>query len=203
MDVAQRIIRLESQKKQLSDSLNGTFLNMKTFLQLAVKYKMNDKFPTLDSHAYLTEKVIKRDDLQTLDSRNRSRLRSYIANIQKMEKITRINTNLRLLRRHQQRALKAKKRELDVELAGIRVGDFVMTTFPGELTVQIGLNIKKASPIKPAFVAGYSNGYIYYAPPAKQLLNPGSAQEDSDTMLAPQWQKIYEKKALEILGRLK
>ena len=28
------------------------------------------------------------------------------------------------------------------------------------------------------FVAGYTNGYIYYAPTAEQLLNPGAAQED-------------------------
>jgi hypothetical protein len=30
----------------------------------------------------------------------------------------------------------------------------------------------------------------------------GGAQEDSDCMLAPHWQKIYEDKALDMLGRL-
>ena len=53
---------------------------------------------------------------------------------------------------------------IDVELLGLRIGDFVLVTFPGELTVQIGLNIKKASPHELTFVAGYTNGYIYYAP---------------------------------------
>ena len=68
--------------------------------------------------------------------------------------------------------------------------------------MQIGLNLKKASPHKLTFVAGYSNGYIYYAPTAEQLRNAGSAQEDCDCILAPEWQKLYEARALEILKRL-
>ena len=52
---------------------------------------------------------------------------------------------------------------------------FVLTTFPGKLTVQLGLNIKKASDISFTFVAGYTNGYIYYAPTAEQLRNMGGA----------------------------
>ena len=84
----------------------------------------------------------------------------------------------------------------------MRIGDFVLTTFPGELTVPIGLNIKRDSPHDLTFVAGYTNGYIYYAPTTEQLLNPGAAQEDSDTLVAPGWQEIYEKKAAEILSRL-
>jgi hypothetical protein len=40
-------------------------------------------------------------------------------------------------------------------------------------------------------VAGYTNGYIYYAPTAEQLQNVGYAQEDSDCILAPQWHKLY------------
>ena len=55
------------------------------------------------------------------------------------------------------------------------VGDFVITTFPGELTVQIGLNIKQASPHPLTFVAGYTNGYLYYAPTSDQLANAGGA----------------------------
>lgn len=96
----------------------------------------------------------------------------------------------------------APKRTLDVELVGIRIGDFVLTTFPGELTVRIGLNLKKGSPHEHTFVAGYTNGYIYYAPTTEQLQNVGGAQEDSDCLLAPHWQKVYEDKAAEILRNL-
>ena len=52
------------------------------------------------------------------------------------------------------------------------------------------------------FVAGYSNGYIYYCPTAEQLKNVGRAQEDSDCLLAPEWQKVFEDKALAILKNL-
>jgi hypothetical protein len=68
--------------------------------------------------------------------------------------------------------------------------------------VQIGLNLKKASPHQHTFVAGYTNGYIYYCPTAEQLRNVGNAQEDSDCMVAPEWQKVFEGKALEMLGKL-
>jgi hypothetical protein len=77
-----------------------------------------------------------------------------------------------------------------------------MLTFPGELSVEIGLNIKKAAQHPHTFVAGYTNGYIYYAPTAEQLNNVGGAQEDSDCLLAPQWQQLYEEKAAEMLRRL-
>lgn len=119
-----------------------------------------------------------------------------------MERLTRNNTNLNLLRKYQEKMLAAEKRTLDVELVAVRIGDFVLLTFPGELTVRIGLNIKRASTHDLTFVAGYTNGYIYYAPTTEQLLNVGGAQEDSDCMLAPHWQKIYEDKALDMLGRL-
>ena len=84
----------------------------------------------------------------------------------------------------------------------MRIGDFILTTFPGELTVRIGLNIKEKSPHQHTFVAGYTNGYIYYAPTADQLRNVGGAQEDSDCILAPEWQKTYENQAAAMLKKL-
>ena len=129
-------------------------------------------------------------------------MQRYIQNIYTMELLSRNQTNLALLRKHQIENLAAEKREIDVELVGIRIGDFVLTTFPGELTVRIGLNIKKASPHEHTFVAGYTNGYIYYAPTTEQLRNVGGAQEDSDCVLAPGWQEIYEAKVAEMLSEL-
>ena len=96
----------------------------------------------------------------------------------------------------------AGKRTIDVETLGLRIGDFVLITFPGELSVQIGLNIKKRSPHKFTFVAGVTNGYIYYTPTAEQLANRGGAQEDSDCILAPEWQMLYEDKVAEMLKKL-
>ena len=85
---------------------------------------------------------------------------------------------------------------------GIRIGDAKVVTFPGELTVQIGLRIKELSKESKAMVAGYTNGYIYYAPTTEQLENAGGAQEDSDCILDPTWYPLFEAKALSILQQL-
>ena len=201
-DVAQRIVSLEAEQQRLLQSLKGTYLNLKSFIPLVVKYNMSAEFPSYYSQGYLHEKAMGRDDLSKLDAANRRNLKQYIRNIHTMEQLTRIQTNLALLRKHQARNLAARRRAIDVELLGLRIGDFVLLTFPGELTVQIGLNIKQMSPHELTFVAGYTNGYIYYAPTAEQLNNVGGAQEDSDCLLAPQWQQLYEEKVAEMLRRL-
>lgn len=201
-DVADRIAALESEQTRLLQSLKGTSLNLKTFLPLVVKYSLSDDFPSFYSHRYMHEKKLGRNDLSKLDADNRRNMQNYIDNIQTMEQLTRLQTNLALLKMHQADNVKAGKRTIDVEVVGLRIGDFNLITFPGELTVQIGLNIKKASPHSRTFVAGYTNGYIYYSPTAEQLLNVGGAQEDSDCILAPEWQALFEARAAEILKKL-
>ena len=201
-DLAQRIVAMEAEQQSLLLSLHGTSLNLKTFLPLVVKYNLSREFPSYYSHRYLHDEALGRVDLKAHDSENRRNIRQYISNIYTMEQLTRTQTNLELLRKHQRDMLASGKRTIDVELVGMRIGDFVMLTFPGELTVRIGLNIKKKSPHAHTFVAGYTNGYIYYSPTAEQLVNVGGAQEDSDCLLAPEWQMIYEEKAAKMLRRL-
>ena len=201
-DLAQRIIAMEEERERLVNSLRGTELNLKTFMQLASKYSLASSFPSADSYRYLHQDALDRDHLRRMDALNRGAMKQYLRNIHTMEELTRLNTNLALLRKHQTELVDSGKRTIDVELLGVRIGDFVLTTFPGELTVQIGLNIKQAAPHPQTFVAGYTNGYIYYAPTAEQLKNVGRAQEDSDCVLAPEWQAIYEAAALQILEDL-
>lgn len=201
-DRTQRIDALEAQQKRLLESLKGTSLNLKTFLPLAMKYDVSAEFPSYYSHRYLHEQQLGRQDLKKLDADNRRNIKAYIENIYVMEELTRLQTNLALLRKHQAGLVASGKRTIDVELACIRVGDFVLITFPGELTVQIGLNIKQRSPHPHTFVAGYTNGYIYYAPTTEQLLNLGAAQEDCDCILAPHWQKPFEDRVSEMLRKL-
>lgn len=200
-DVAKRILAMEAEQAKLLRSLRGTSLNLKTFLPLVVKYNLSTEFPSYYSHRYLHDKKLGRDDFHRLDEQNRANIQRYIQNIHTMEQLTRININLALLRKHQANGFGAGKKTIDVELLALRIGDFVLTTFPGELSVRIGLNIKKTSPHELTFVAGYTNGYIYYAPTAEQLHNVGGAQEDSDCLLAPQWQKLYEAKVAEMLRK--
>ena len=201
-DLAQRIIAMKGERDQLAQSMQGTFLNLNAFLPLVVKYNLSSEFPSANAYGYLRERQMGNESLRKLDTVNRENIKQYIKNIHSMERLTRINTNLRLLEEHQSQMIESGKRTIDAEIGALRVGDFVLTTFPGELTVQIGMNIKQRSPHDLTFVAGYTNGYIYYAPTADQLGNVGGAQEDSDCLLAPEWQKLYEDKVAELLGRL-
>lgn len=201
-DLAPWVAALEAEQSRRLESLRGTSLNLKTFLQLSSRYGLAPRYPSGYGHLYLHEAALGRAALERLDALNRKHLAQYAANVLAMEALTRVRENLRLLRLHHEQNLAAGRGTLDAELLGLRVGGFVLTTFPGELSVRIGLNLKKRSPHPLTYVAGCTNGYLYYAPTAEQLRNRGRAQEDSDCLLAPEWQAIYEEAALDLLKAL-
>jgi hypothetical protein len=201
-DLAQPIDTLQAEQTRLLQSLQGTSLNLKTFVPLLVKYHLSGDFPSYASHRYLHEHNLGRDGLKKLDAANRKNMEQYIANIYIMEELTRVQINLNLLKKNQALNLAAATKTIAVEVLGLRVGDFVLITFPGELPVQIGLDIKQGSPHPFTFISGVTNGYIYYTPTVEQLKNLGGAQEDSDCLLAPEWQALFEEKVAEILQRL-
>jgi len=201
-DLEQRISAMQAEQTRLLRSLRGTSLNLKTFVPLFVQYQVSGDYPSYDGHAYRHEEAIGRQDLKSLDAANRANLQRYIRNVHIMEELTRIQVNMDLLKKHQARNAAAGSPTIDVEIAGLRVGDFHLVTFPGELTVEIGLGIKKRAPAPFTFVAGYTNGYIYYAPTEKQRNNSGFGQEDCDCLLAPEWQKLYEERVDAILKKL-
>jgi hypothetical protein len=201
-DLAPHIASLEAEEQKLLRSFRPTSLNVKAFVDLLARYRLFSDFPSYDSHLYLHEQAGARPDLSRLDAENRKAVAEYLRNVYTMERLTRLQTNLALLRKHQAANRAAGRKAIDVEVTGLRIGRFVLVTFPGELTVQTGLDIKRMSPHKPTFVAGVTNGYIYYAPTPEQLKNVGGAQEDSDCLLAPEWHALYKKKVEEILRRL-
>jgi hypothetical protein len=201
-DYAARLEQLDTEQDRLLASLRGTSLNLKTYLPLTVKYNLSREFPSYYSHRYIHEKALGREHLRRHDSENERNMAAYTRNIIIMEKLTRLQTNIRLLTKNHAKNVASGERTIDTEVVGLRVGNFVLVTFPGELTVDIGLGIKKRSPHQHTFVSGYTNGYIYYTPTAEQLKNVGGAQEDSDCLVAPEWQAIFEKKVAEILKRL-
>ncbi|NPV06868.1 MAG: hypothetical protein HPY83_02755 [Anaerolineae bacterium] len=201
-DLSPHIEALRAEQLRLLGSLEGTNLNLRTFVYLMTKHRLFPDFPSYYSYGYLHEEQIGREHLRSLDAENRREMEKYLRNVHVMEQLTRVQTNLALLEKHRGRIAALKKGSISVEVAGLRVGEWVLITFPGELSVQIGLNIKRASPHRYTFVSGCTNGYIYYAPTADQLANRGGAQEDSDCVLAPEWQSLFEGKAAEILSRL-
>lgn len=201
-DLTQPIEDLQAEQMRLLASLKGTSLNLKTFLPLLVKYRLSDDYPSYASHRYLHEKMMGRHDLEDLDAENRQHMERYIQNIHIMEELTRVQTNLALLKKRHAQNVSAERDTLDAEVVGLRVGDFVLITFSGELSVEIGLQIKRHSPHVHTFVAGVTNGYIYYTPTAEQLKNRGGAQEDSDCLVAPEWQLLFEACVADVLARL-
>ncbi len=200
-DHRERIARLKAEQARLLQSLEGTSLDLKTFLSLAVKYQFATNFPSYHSHAYLRDRALGRDDWQHLDDENRRNLGQYTRNILVMEELTRVQVNLALLEKHQARNVAAASPTIDAELAALRVGDFVLVAFPGELTVEIGLALKQRSPHPHTYVAGYTNGYLYYTPTEDEALNPGCAQEDSECLLAPGWRRLFDARADALLSR--
>ena len=201
-DYRQRIRELEAEQHRLANSLRGTYLDLKSFIPLYLKYSLSPKHPSAHAYRYLHERRMGRDGWDRLDKINRQRLERYIDNIRIMERLTRLNTNLALLRKNQAKITAMGKPTIDVEMVGLRIGDFVLLSFPGELTVEIGLDLKRKSPQDLTFIAGYTNGYIYYCPTAKQLRNVGGAQEDSDCLVAPAWENVFKRRALKLLQRL-
>jgi hypothetical protein len=197
-DFERRIASIETEQKALVAALKPTNINFKTFLPLLMQHKI---FPDMPSH-YAQGYLDNAKPLQQLDADNKALVESYLGNLAIMEKLTRLNANLALLKKHLADTQAANSPTLDAEVCGLRVGAFKLVTFPGEVTVQVGLNIKKAAQDANAHVSGYTNGYIWYTATEGQRKNTGYAQEDCDVLVAPEWQKLFEKKALEVLQQL-
>jgi hypothetical protein len=200
-DHGPRLAEMEGEIDALVASLKGTTLSFETFLPLYVKYHLNADYPAEAASRYLQDELLGRTDWSSLDTNNRAAMDAYLRNLRTMEELTRKQINRDLLARHQARR-EAEGETVDAEVAALRVGDLRLATFPAELVVEIGLGIKKSSPHPLTFVSGYTNGYLYYAPTAAQARNRGGAQEDSDCLLAPEWQAIFEETALRLLRDL-
>ncbi len=175
----------------------GTFLNFKTFLPLYMQQAVDSDHPSYSSYLYMHEEATGRSDLRRLDEQNQQRIQKYLESIAQMERLIQVRSNLSGLQLQQARG---DTGPIPAEVQGIRIGKFVLITFPGEPFAETGLRIKERSPFEFTFMAGYSNGQIGYAPTADAYAS--EAYEDTLTRLAPEWQAIYEAKALEVLERL-
>ena len=201
-DLEARIAAAEAERARLVETLAGTNLNLKSFIPLLLQQRLDPDFAAYHADQYLHERALGRPGHRKLDEENRADVEAYRRNVETMERITRLNTNLGLLRMHLRKSRAAASPTVEAEIHALRIGDFVLLTFPGELTVQVGLNLKRRSPHHGTLVAGYTNGYLYYAPTAEQRRNTGYAQEDCDCLLAPEWQALFETRALALLSRL-
>ena len=199
-DIPGRIESLREEQAELIESLRFTSLNFKTFLPLYIKYALSPDFPLDYSYRYLQAEKIGSDEFSAMDCLNGQQLDKYLKNIHAMEKLTRIQDKIATLEKHEAINQDSGEATIPAEVQGIRIGDCVLITSPAEVLVEVGLNVKKASPYEYTFVAAFSNGYVHYGPPAAEYAKGG--YEVTECLLAPEWQQIYEKKADEIIRRL-
>ena len=199
-DISQHIKNLENQERVLLASLRSTSLNMKTFIPLYIKYALSPNYSSYYSYRYLQEEKEGIEGLTTVDIENRANIDKYIQNLHAMDKLAQIQENKTFLKIKQGELEKTNKKTISTEIEGIRIGDFVLVTFPGEPFAEIGLNIKEKSPYPNTFLAGYSNGYIHYAPPTDLYKEWG--YEVMNCILAPEWQAIYEHEIHKIIEKL-
>jgi len=200
-DFAERLASMRDERETLLKSLRSTSLNIKTFIPLYIKYNLSEEYPSYYSHRYMHDEMFGREHMKKLDEANRRNIDKYLRNIHAMEKLARLQYNISLVEDRKAENESAGEKTMDVEIQAIKIGDFVMVTFPAEVSVQVGLNIKDMSPFENTFVAGYTNGYIHYTPTAEQI--GCGAYQDHSCLLAPEWQKIYEERVKEMLNEIK
>jgi hypothetical protein len=204
-DYGTRIAALEAEQDRLVRELRPTPLGFRDFLPVLLRQGLFPDFPSHHAQRYLHEDTHapgapgSPGDLRRTDAELRAAAQAYLANLQAMEELTRLNTNLALLRRHRDRAAAAGPAPLQAELGGLRVGSFRLLTFPGELTVEIGLRLRDVAGDPHVHLAGYTNGYLHYLATRAQRTNPGHAQEDCDVLVAPEWQDAFERAAASLL----
>lgn len=199
-DMPERIAELVEEQGSLLASLRGTSLNLKTFLPLYLKQALDAECPSYYSYRYLQAEKTGSDEMAQIDAQNKAYVAKYLQNIRAMEKLARIEDKIGTLKRHQGINEAAGEPTVATEVQGMKIGDFVLITSPAEVLVEVGLNMKKASPHEHTFMAAFSNGYIHYGPPASEY--PRGGYEVTECLLAPEWQALYEAKAAEVLGRL-
>ena len=210
-DTPERIKELLAEQERILQSLTpqtptargaGMGLNFESFLPLYLKLSTNPDYPSSASYSYQQEEQAGQKGLRQLDVQNKRRVESYRRCVGDLERLITIRMNISLLRSHLDRLGAGP---IPMEIQAMKLGDFVVVTSPAEPFAEIGLRIKKQSPLPHTFVAGNSNGAMedggYYGVMSDAY--DKQAYEDSITQLAPQWQEIYERKALELIRRVR
>ena len=67
--------------------------------------------------------------------------------------------------------------ELNFQVVGYRLDDFVLISMPGEPFAEIGIGVKHKSKAKTTMFSGYGNGVLAYWPTADTVAKGGMAVE--------------------------
>jgi len=102
------------------------------------------------------------------------------------------------------RVLQADKarKTLTTEVQALRIGDIYILGLPGEVLVEIGLEIKRQAGIENLFVVSLANDAVGYVCP-RRAYKEGGYEPGSGTDLAEGAGEIVTKQALDILEQIK
>ncbi|MBE6381170.1 MAG: hypothetical protein E7047_09615 [Lentisphaerae bacterium] len=197
-DFAERIAELDAEAGSLLRQLRGCPLNLRSFIDLYLKYQLHGEHPLDYPYIYMAEQQYGGGNLREMDQVNRAVLQRYMENIEIMEKLARIEDRRETFKFHCN--LNGDLADVGVEVNAIRFGDAVFVTSPTEMLTRVGLNIKNESPFENTFIAAYCNGYLHYGAPGEYY--PLNGYEVTECMLDPAWQKLHEAAAGEVLQQL-
>lgn len=200
-DIDARIARLLVERERTVAGLAPTNLSFAEFVGQLVARGIDPESPNASRQRLLHDDALGRS-APWHDAAVAAEVAAYRQNIHAMERLTRLNTNLALLRQHQARRAAAAEDTVAAEAGVLRVGEFCLVTFPGELVVETGIAVRRAAGEGTTFVAGYTNGYLHYLPAPRQRANTGFAQEDCDCLVAAEWEALFTTAAAGLLRRV-
>ncbi len=90
---------------------------------------------------------------------------------------------------------------LSMPMQAIRLGNSVFVTFPCEVFTEIGLAVKKRSPLENTYVIGVAGGFYGYIATAAEYIEGGYAVNGSP--YAPQAEQVIIESALTLINRVK
>jgi neutral ceramidase len=103
-------------------------------------------------------------------------------------------------------AMQKKARSVDVELQAIAIGPMAFAAAPGEMFVELGLAIRKASPFAYTSPVSLANGCVGYVPTREAFAETGGGYEQrlsSYTNLVPEAGDRMVRESLALLAKLK
>lgn len=199
-DMPEHVQTLKLRQEELLASMRFCSLNFKAFLPLYLKYALNAEYPSDYSYRYLQAEKIGSNELVELDKFNRRDIDRYLSNLRAMEELARIQDEIETYHRHEKINNDSGEDTVAAEVMGIGIGDCALVSAPIELLTEVGLGIKRMSPVKNTIIAAFSNGYLHYGAPVGDYGKGG--YEVVECMLDQGWQAIYEQKAIEVLAQV-
>lgn len=195
--------RLLHERDTLVQSLADCPLNFKAFLPLYMKYLTSPDYPLGYKYEYLHEEQRGVTQLRDQDKINRANIDKYLADLEAMERLSKIASTLDTLAWHEDYNRASGSDTIDGELCGLGFEglDCALISLPVEPLSAVGKHIRERSGFAHTLIAGYANGYMHYGAPAESYANGG--YETIECFLGAGWEHIMLDAAQEIFEELR